>query len=73
MPDYRIVLRPISTAEGQTLQSGTVVDVSGWRNLKTLENMGRIDTESIPAPAKKQITRSKTASTTEKVSDNVHL
>lgn len=53
MPDYRIVLRPISIGE-TSLQSGEVVDVSGWRNLQSLEKTGRIDTESIVPPSEKK-------------------
>lgn len=70
MSDLRTVLRPIS-ADGVTLKSGEVVDVSGWRNLEALVRMGKIGVESIAPQVKKP--RSKTTSTKKEVSDHVDL
>lgn len=53
MPDLRIVLRPIQTGD-KVLQSGEVVDVSGWRNSLKLERMGRISKEQATEPAPKR-------------------
>ena len=51
MPEFRTVLRPIPGPSG-LLESGSVVDVSGWRNTKALVNMGRLG-DVVEAPVKK--------------------
>lgn len=50
----RKVLKPL-TADGKVLQVGSVVDISTWRNAKTLEQMRYLAplTEAETAKAKK--------------------
>jgi hypothetical protein len=56
---YR-VLKPISTSDGSTIPTGTLVEAEGWRNLRQLIN-GRFLAEvmektiSIEPPAEEEV------------------